>query len=38
MFLASDLSARLPGEVLYLNSGFHVVGVQMAVGKEAGGE
>jgi enoyl-[acyl-carrier protein] reductase I len=29
VFLASDLSARITGEVLYVDSGFNAVGVQM---------
>lgn len=29
VFLASDLSARITGETLYVDSGFNVVGVQM---------
>jgi len=33
VFLASDLSARITGEVLYVDSGFNVMGVQMS-GKE----
>lgn len=33
VFLASDLSARITGEVLYVDSGFNSVGVQMS-GKE----
>jgi enoyl-[acyl-carrier protein] reductase I len=36
VFLASDLSRRITGEVLYVDSGFNVVGVQMAMGKEEG--
>ncbi len=35
VFLASDLSARITGEVLYVDSGFNSVGVQLGVGKEA---
>ncbi len=34
VFLASDLSARITGEVLYVDSGFNAVGVQIAAGKE----
>jgi enoyl-[acyl-carrier protein] reductase I len=30
VFLASDLSARVTGEVLYVDSGFNTVGVQMS--------
>ena len=33
VFLASDLSTRITGEVLYVDSGFNTVGVQMS-GKE----
>jgi enoyl-[acyl-carrier protein] reductase I len=33
IFLASDLSARITGDVLYVDSGFNIVGVQMS-GKE----
>jgi enoyl-[acyl-carrier protein] reductase I len=33
VFLASDLSARITGEVLYVDSGFNIMGVQM-MGKE----
>lgn len=36
VFLASDLSARITGEVLYVDSGFNAVGVQIGVGKERG--
>jgi enoyl-[acyl-carrier protein] reductase I len=32
VFLASDLSARITGEVLYVDSGFNTVGVQMNPG------
>ena len=31
VFLASDLSARITGEVLYVDSGFNIMGVQMSV-------
>ncbi len=34
VFLASDLSKRITGEVLYVDSGFNAVGVQIGVGKE----
>ncbi len=34
VFLASDLSKRITGEVLYVDSGFNAVGVQMSMGKE----
>ncbi len=36
VFLASDLSARITGEVLYVDSGFNAVGVQMGFGKDEG--
>jgi len=36
VFLASDLSKRITGEVLYVDSGFNIVGVQM--GSEPKGE
>ena len=29
VFLASDLSSRITGDVLYVDSGFNIVGVQM---------
>jgi enoyl-[acyl-carrier protein] reductase I len=29
IFLASDLSARITGDVLYVDSGFNIMGVQM---------
>jgi enoyl-[acyl-carrier protein] reductase I len=32
VFLASDLSKRITGEVLYVDSGFNTVGVQMSTG------
>jgi enoyl-[acyl-carrier protein] reductase I len=38
VFLASDLSKRITGEVLYVDSGFNAVGVQIPLGKEGGGE
>ena len=37
VFLASDLSRRITGEVLYVDSGFNAVGVQIGVGKEEQG-
>jgi enoyl-[acyl-carrier protein] reductase I len=33
LFLASDLSSRITGEILYVDSGFNIMGVQMT-GKE----
>ena len=33
VFLASDLSARITGDVLYVDSGFNIVGVQMGAEK-----
>jgi enoyl-[acyl-carrier protein] reductase I len=36
VFLASDLSMRITGEVLYVDSGFNSVGVQIGIGKEEG--
>jgi enoyl-[acyl-carrier protein] reductase I len=29
VFLASDLSKRITGEILYVDSGFNIMGVQM---------
>jgi len=29
VFLASNMSARITGEVLYVDSGFNIMGVQM---------
>ncbi len=37
VFLASDLSTRITGEVLYVDSGFSSVGVQIATPKDEGG-
>ena len=37
VFLASDLSRRITGEVLYVDSGFNAVGVQIALAKEEAG-
>jgi enoyl-[acyl-carrier protein] reductase I len=37
VFLGSDLSARITGEVLYVDSGFNIMGVQMS-GKEGKSE
>lgn len=37
VFLASDLSRRITGEVIYVDSGFNIMGVQMT-GKEEGKE
>ena len=36
VFLASDLSRRITGEVLYVDSGFNAVGVQIGVSKDEG--
>ena len=36
VFLASDLSARITGEVLYIDSGFNIMGVQMPNKEEKG--
>jgi enoyl-[acyl-carrier protein] reductase I len=36
VFLASDLSAKITGEVLYVDSGFNAVGVQMGLPNERG--
>ena len=38
VFLASDLSSRITGEVLYVDSGFNSVGVQMIFDEKGGGE
>lgn len=35
VFLASNLSSRITGEVLYVDSGFNAVGVQMPMGEDA---
>ena len=37
VFLASDMSARITGEVLYVDSGFNAVGVQMPMDQGEGG-
>jgi len=34
VFLASDLSARITGEILYVDSGFNIMGVQMGAKEE----
>ncbi len=34
VFLASDLSTRITGEVLYIDSGFNIMGVQIAAKEE----
>jgi enoyl-[acyl-carrier protein] reductase I len=34
LFLASDLSTRITGDVLYVDSGFNIVGVQIAAKEE----
>ncbi len=36
VFLASDMSARVTGEVLYVDSGFNSVGVQIGLSKDEG--
>lgn len=38
VFLASDLAKRITGEVLYVDSGFNTIGVQMSASKEEQGE
>jgi enoyl-[acyl-carrier-protein] reductase (NADH) len=35
VFLASNLSSRITGEVLYVDSGFNTVGVQMGAEPKA---
>jgi len=35
VFLASDLSARITGEVIYVDSGFNIMGVQMGAKEES---
>ncbi len=37
VFLASDLSTRITGEVLYVDSGFNTIGVQMSAKEESKG-
>jgi enoyl-[acyl-carrier protein] reductase I len=37
VFLASDLSAHVTGEVLYVDSGFNIIGVQVSEKDEKGG-
>ena len=34
VFLASDLSAKITGEVLYVDSGFNTIGVQISAKEE----
>ena len=34
LFLASDLSAKITGEVIYIDSGFNIMGVQMGPKEE----
>lgn len=36
VFLASDLSKRITGEILYVDSGFNIMGVQMGMKEEKG--
>lgn len=36
VFLASDLSQRVTGEILYVDSGFNIMGVQMGMKEEKG--
>jgi enoyl-[acyl-carrier protein] reductase I len=38
VFLASDLSTRVTGEVIYIDSGFNIMGVQMGTNEEEKGE
>jgi enoyl-[acyl-carrier protein] reductase I len=38
VFLASDLSARITGEILYVDSGFNIMGVQLAAKEEGKSE
>ncbi len=38
VFLASDLSKRITGEVIYVDAGFNIMGVQMSGKEEEGGE
>jgi enoyl-[acyl-carrier protein] reductase I len=37
VFLASDLSRRITGEVIYVDSGFNIMGVQISGKEEEGG-
>ena len=34
LFLASDLSTKITGEVIYIDSGFNIMGVQMGPKEE----
>jgi enoyl-[acyl-carrier-protein] reductase (NADH) len=34
VFLASDLSTRVTGEVIYIDSGFNIMGVQLGTNEE----
>ena len=36
VFLASDLSKRITGEILYVDSGFNIMGVQIGMKEEKG--
>lgn len=38
VFLASDLSARITGEVLYVDAGFNIMGVQIDADEDGNGE
>jgi len=38
VFLASDMASRITGEVLYVDSGFNAVGVQMGADKDGEGQ
>ena len=36
VFLGSDLSKRMTGEVIYIDAGFNIMGVQIAAKEEKG--